>query len=80
MFNETTSVPLGIVLQIAGYIIVAAGLYWAIKLDLQSTRLKADSAKDRANEAHGLADEAHSKLYNHIIHEHGERRRDPTRS
>jgi hypothetical protein len=78
MVSETTSVPLGIVLQIIGYIIVAVGLYWAIKLDLQYTRLKAESAKDRANEAHDLADDAHSKLYSHIINEHSDRSRDIT--
>lgn len=77
MPDGSTPVPLGIVLQIAGYIIVAVGLYWAIKLDLQSTRMRAESAKSRADEAHELADEAHTKLYNHVVHEHGERRTPP---
>ena len=63
-----------IVLQIIGYVIVAVGLYWAVKLDLQATRTKAESAKDRANEAHELAEAAHSKIYEHVVHEHTKRR------
>ncbi len=74
MFSGTTSIPLDTVVQLGGYIIIAAGLYWSIKLDLQATRVKAESAKDRANEAHELADEAHTKIYNHIVRDHSERR------
>jgi hypothetical protein len=55
-----------LILQVLGYCIVAVGLYYGIKLDLQATRNRAESAAKRADEAHELADEAHTKLYKHV--------------
>lgn len=75
MSDMSFNITVGTIIQLSGYVIVAVGLYLGIKLDLQSSRIKAESAKTRADEAHSLAGDAHDKIYEHVadhaqIHQH----------
>ena len=70
MLSMNTEIAVGTLLQVLGYVIVAVGLYFGIKLDLQASRTKADSAAKQADAAHELAGEAHEKIYDHVTQAH----------
>lgn len=69
------TITLGHVIQIIGYLVVAIGLYYGIRIDLTRMHEQRQAAMDKAVAAHELAGEAHDKLYRHVETFHTDRRK-----
>ncbi len=71
--NFDLTITTGHIITLAGYVILAIGVYFGIRIDLARLEERRTMDKEACARAQNTADAAHSKINEHVITFHSHR-------